>query len=213
MSEEYRFTMDWFTRHISVWEPLIDKAKPQKILEIGTFEGRSTVFMIEQASKHHDSLELHCVDTWLGSPEHGDTDFGAVEARFWQNVSLAKTKVPGKNINVIQHKGTSLIELSKLAAEGHLNSFDWVLVDGSHIAVDVLYDAVMAFHMAKPNGVIVFDDYNVAGSTDNLGFPKIAIDSFGYIFREHVRMIPMYMGSNMLSKDDLYQLYLIKSSD
>lgn len=215
MSEEYRFTTDWFTRHIDVWTPLIAMAKPKKVLEIGSFEGRSTVFTIEEACKYTDDLEIHCVDTWEGGVEHAGMDFGAIEARFWQNIKFAKQRVPGKNVNVIAHKGTSLEQLSKLVVEGHLSTFDWVLVDGSHMAVDVLYDAILAFKLAKVNATIVFDDYNVQDSDGKLDFPKVAINVFGMIHRDKVALVPLTDAATgrQMTKDDLYQLYLIKTSE
>lgn len=218
MSEEYRFTTDWFTRHLDVWRPLTELVKPKKILEIGSFEGRSATFMIEEATKYNDEVEIHCVDTWLGSIEHGDTDFGAVEARFWQNIKLAKQKVPGKKVNLTAHKGTSVEMLAKLVTEGHLGTFDWVLIDGSHIAVDVFYDSVLAFRLARVHAALIFDDYNVMDAPDldnNLGFPKVAINAFGKIHAGKVALIPMKDGATgrPFTEHDLYQLYLTKTAE
>lgn len=212
------YTTDWFTRHLLIWIPLLEKAKPKKILEIGSFEGRSTCFMIENASLYNDDVEIHCVDTWLGSPEHGNTDFTQVEARFDANVKEALDEVSDKNVKVIKHKGTSLEQLSKLVVEGHLSTFDWVFVDGSHLAVDVLYDAVLAFKLAKVGGIIVFDDYNVLSApnlNENLDFPKVAINAFGKIYyhKTHlVRLVDDQTGKP-LGENDTYQLYLTKTSE
>lgn len=216
--EDYSFTTDWFTRHISVWQPLIGLIKPKKILEIGSFEGRSATYMIEEASKYNDELEIHCVDTWLGSPEHGDTNFIEVEQRFLNNIKIAKERVPDKKINLVIHKGTSVVELAKLVAEGHLGTFDWVLVDGSHIAVDVFYDAVLAFRLARVGAAIVFDDYNVLDAPNlenNLGFPKVAINAFGKIHHEKVALIPMSdaITGRKFTQNDTYQLYLFKTAE
>ena len=218
MSEEYRFTTDWFTYHIDIWRPLIDLVKPKKILEIGSFEGRSTTFTIEEATKYSDELEIHCVDTWQGGVEHAGIDFGAVEARFWQNIKLAKHKVPGKKVNLTAHKGTSVEMLAKLVTEGHLGTFDWVLIDGSHAAVDVFYDAVLAFRLAKVHSALIFDDYNVPDAPNldtNLGFPKVAIDAFAKIHYGKIALIPMMDGvtGKPFTEKDLYQLYLTKIAE
>jgi len=211
------YTTDWFTRHLPIWNPLLTATKPKKILEIGSFEGRSTVFMINNATKYNDDVEIHCIDTWLGSPEHGDTDFTQVEARFDANVKEAKQEV-FENVTVIKHKGTSLEQLSKLVVEGHLSTFDWVLVDGSHLAADVLYDAIFAFKLARVGGIIVFDDYNVLEAPDlenNLDFPKIAIQSFGKIYGKKVSLIRLTdaQTGEQYSDSDTYQLYLTKISE
>lgn len=212
------YTHDWFTRHLPVWNPLLEKARPKKILEIGSFEGRSTVFMIENASKYQDDIEIHCVDPWCSYKELAAMDFVAVEARFNANVKETLEKVADKNVTVIKHKGTSLEQLSKLVVEGHLSTFDWVLVDGSHMAVDVLYDAIFAFKLAKVGGVIIFDDYNVEEASDlenNLEFPKVAILAFGKVYRQKIELIRLVLEDNgrVLSDDDTYQLYLTKLSE
>ena len=46
----YEFSRDWFTGNIPTWRQVVDKNKPRKILEIGSFEGRSTVWMVEYCS-------------------------------------------------------------------------------------------------------------------------------------------------------------------
>jgi predicted O-methyltransferase YrrM len=212
------YTQDWFTRHLPVWNPLVATVKPKKILEIGSFEGRSTCFMIENATVYNDDIEIHCVDTWLGSKEHGDTDFKQVEARFDANVKESLDKVTDRNVRVIKHKGTSLEQFSKLVVEGHLSSFDWVLVDGSHLAVDVLYDAIFAFKLTRLGGVIIFDDYNVQEAPDlenNLDFPKIAIKSFGKIYGHKVSLVRLINENTgkPLTDSDTYQLYLTKISE
>jgi hypothetical protein len=173
--------------------------------------------MIENATKYNDNIEIHCVDTWLGSPEHGDTDFTQVEARFDANVKEAQREVI-ENVTVTKHKGTSLEQLSKLVVEGHLSTFDWILVDGSHLAADVLYDAIFAFKLARVGGVVIFDDYNVMEAPDldnNLDFPKIAIQSFGKIYGKKMRLIRLQSGETgkFFAESDTYQLYLTKISE
>ncbi len=39
------------------------------------------------------------------------------------------------------------------------NKFDFIYVDASHKAIDVLHDGVMSFQILKPGGSIIFDDY------------------------------------------------------
>jgi hypothetical protein len=38
-------------------------------------------------------------------------------------------------------------------------SFDYIFIDGSHFADDVMLDAVMAWQLLRKDGVLVFDDY------------------------------------------------------
>ena len=45
-----------------------------------------------------------------------------------------------------------------LLAEGRQGSFDFIYVDASHRAPDVLLDAVLAFQLLRIGGLIIFDD-------------------------------------------------------
>jgi predicted O-methyltransferase YrrM len=72
--------------------------------------------------------------------------------------------------------------LAKLLAGGKRNYFDFIYIDGSHMAQDVLCDAVLAFRLLRVGGVIVFDDYiwfeTLPEGKDPLRCPKPAIDAF-----------------------------------
>ena len=65
------FTEDYFSQNIPSWDALFSVWEPKRILEIGSFEGRSTSYWIERL-KDEPSGEIHCVDTWLGGEEHNE---------------------------------------------------------------------------------------------------------------------------------------------
>jgi len=130
----------------------------------------------------------------------------AVEQRFLHNTSLSLSKARNK-CELISHKGYSDKELAKLLASGRDNYFDFIYVDGSHQAADVLCDAILSFRLLKTNGVIAFDDYLWAEplpyGVDPVRCPKPAIDAFTNIYCRKVRIISA----------PLYQIYVQKVSD
>jgi predicted O-methyltransferase YrrM len=204
----FEFTQNWFDMLArGAWEHLIPQIKPRRILEVGSFEGASACFLIQHLGKEQD-LELHCVDTWEGGVEHQERGFNmsAVETRFKKNVEVAKASVSHK-VKLVAHKGSSDICLASLLSQGKRNYFDFVYIDGSHQAPDVLCDAVLGFRLLKIGGVMAFDDYLWAESLpqgkDPLRCPKPAIDAFVNL---NFRKI------NVLSAP-LYQLYIQKISD
>ena len=83
--------------------------------------------------------------------------------------------------------------MSKLIAEGKANYFDFIYIDGSHRATDVLCDALLSFRLLKNNGVIVFDDYlwqeQLPYGIDPLRCPKIAIDAFTNIYCRKIKIL------------------------
>ena len=82
---DYKFTQDWFSWAPPVWEKLTPMLPEYRaFLEIGSFEGRSTVWIIENMMNPGDWID--CVDTWQGGEEHSQEDMGSVEERFDHNI-------------------------------------------------------------------------------------------------------------------------------
>jgi len=190
---EYQFTQDWFH-----WAPeLLLKLIPllperKRFLEIGSFEGRSTVWMVENMLE--DGGVIDCIDTWEGGEEHSAEDMAAVEERFTHNsveVVMEYANADGARRWVEKYKGTSVQHLAHWLLENPKDhpTFDFIYIDGSHIAKDVLTDACMAWPLLKPKGIMVFDDYMWGNARDILHRPKWAIDAFVNIFAEEVEII------------------------
>lgn len=207
----YEFTNTWFEDAAkTTWDTLIPQINPERILEIGSYEGASTCYLIEKlaASKN---IELHCIDTWEGGIEHqsegnAPTDMPSVENRFIHNTTTAIDKVDNI-VKLVVHKDFSDTAMSKLIAEGKRGYFDFIYIDGSHQAPDVLCDAILGFRLLKQNGVIAFDDYlwqeQLPYGTDPIRCPKPAIDAFTNIYCRKLRVLSA----------PLYQLYIQKISD
>jgi predicted O-methyltransferase YrrM len=200
----YQFTNDWFNIAIKNWNEIIAQLKPGRVLEIGSFEGASTCYLIEKVGTTK-ALELYCVDTWEGGEEHGYQNMDSVEKRFDGNVELAKSKATHA-ITFHKLKRFSDEALASLLAEGKQGYFDFIYVDGSHRAPDVLCDAVLSFRLLRVGGVIAFDDYLWNDKTrqeiDPISSPKIAIDAFTNIYSRKLRIM----------RAPLYQLYIQKTS-
>jgi predicted O-methyltransferase YrrM len=181
----YKFTQDWFHWAPEVWvklKPLLPARK--SFLEIGSFEGRSAVWMVENFLEN-DS-ELVCVDTWEGSEEHKAGEADGAEERFDYNLMLAKSAPALPYFELTKIKAPSYKALTQLAPT---YVFDFVYVDGSHIAKDVLTDACLVWPMVKAGGFLVFDDYAWGSSRDILHRPKMAIDAFVNLFAEELSVI------------------------
>ena len=67
--------------------------------------------------------------------------------------------------------------------------FDFVYIDGSHLATDVLEDAVLTFRLVDGGGSIVFDDYDWGQDLDEELRPKPAIDVFLRVFRHRYELL------------------------
>lgn len=185
---EYQFTKDWFNWAPEVWQQLIPHLPERRaFLEIGSFEGRSAVWIAENMAQ--DGSHIDCIDTWEGGEEHSEEDMAAVEARFDENARQVNGYYGGGRL-VSKYKETSTYALANRIVEtlgGNL--YDFIYIDGSHIAKDVLTDACMAWPLLKPKGLMVFDDYMWGNPRDILHRPKPAIDTFCNLFAEEAEIV------------------------
>jgi predicted O-methyltransferase YrrM len=173
VSEEagYEFSADWTTPHTPHWLRHLARfiGKPGVHgVEIGCFEGRSSIWFLERIA-NHPSARMTCIDVF--------TD--AIEQRFDHNLRVA-----GLGDRMIKRKGYSQDVLRTLEPE----SYDFVYIDGCHLASCVLTDAVLAWDLLKPGGMIVFDDYLWQLQEPPTQRPKLAIDAFLAIFRDRIRV-------------------------
>ncbi|ORW19198.1 class I SAM-dependent methyltransferase [Mycobacterium palustre] len=148
-----QFKEKWFDVNIVPWcvtfSKIFDRADPVRILEIGAWEGRATVFLLTYFTHGH----VTAVDTWAGMDEYPYTatpDLRDLEARFDGNVAPFSARVA-------KRKGSSLQVLPQLLDEEQ--KFDFIYVDGSHFVDDVLVDGITAWRLLKQGGVIIFDDF------------------------------------------------------
>ncbi|MEH2060561.1 MAG: class I SAM-dependent methyltransferase [Nostoc sp.] len=197
----YKFTTDWFIQNLPIWERyLIHLANQPEInvLEIGSWEGMSACWLLDNILTH-ESSRITCIDTFEGSVEHkleyDDSYLKYVEERFDFNISQTKalekvTKIIGKSQDVMRSLP--------------FNHYDILYIDGSHLASDVLTDAVLGWGLVKVGGVIIFDDYDFEFDDSlNAGQDtKIGIDAFLNVFHKKVNIV--YQAHQVLVEKILY---------
>ena len=177
------FTTDWFSGHADVWNdvdgPLGDllrrstRSTPISALEIGVWEGRSTMWLLTRLCSAPGS-KVVSIDHF----DNGDTKAGL--ERFKR--VLDNTRGFGHVLELRQ--GWSSEVLIKLRLEER--TFDLAYIDGSHHRLETMEDAINAWRCLTEGGIIVFDDYEWDGGFEwadgvkpvSMHHPKVAIDSF-----------------------------------
>lgn len=191
-------TQDWFSGHVTVWKsifPLLDSKRP-RVLEIGVWEGRSSVFLLNELCK--EDGELTCIDhfdlmrTEAGHERH---------AKVLHNLQLTK-----KSYRILQD--FSVPALMKLLSEEMKSSnpgFDWIYIDGSHEADDTFLDGELCWRLARKGAIVIFDDYRWNKEpTSSIHHPKRGIDAFMELHRDEYER---------LADDNCYQMILKKTSE
>jgi Methyltransferase domain len=169
MIEGLVFTSDWVTSHEANWRSwlghLIDR--PCLGLEVGVYEGRSSVWFLENVCIHSES-ELVAIDPW---PQKSAANRACIEAsvahrdryQFWDQKSEPLMARWGSAVDA--------------------GIYDFVYLDGGKEAARVLEQSVLAWRLLAPGGTLIWDDYRwtwneVNGGPKPVLPPAVGIDAF-----------------------------------
>ena len=165
------------------WDTYLKKLVDKEIncLEIGSYKGDATEKILVHLSTNQKS-KVYAVDTWAGSPEYPNMDFSLIEKEFDERM-----KKTGKNNQLIKMKMHSSKALMKLIQDKIM--FDFIFIDASHEAKDVMSDTVLSWEILKEGGIIIFDDYQWDKLKEEYSRPKLAIDSFISIYKPELKVL------------------------
>lgn len=178
-AKDYRFTKNSFTDKVGEWSKILAKLKGKPglhYLEIGTYEGRSALWMLENILTD-PTARLTVIDAF---EEH-------THARFMANVKLS-----GEASKFDVKVGPSTDKIREVA----LNSIDLAYVDGSGRGIVMLSDLVATWQATKVGGIIICSRYNLTPALRralNLRAgdpgPHEAIDTFVKMFGPYLTML------------------------
>jgi Methyltransferase domain len=181
-SASHQFSFDWFTSHIPEFQKYLGhlRGQPCSAVEIGAHEGRSTTWLLENVLTHEQS-RITTIDL-------------RPQPCFWHNIEASKGLEKTQLLE--GHSGEVLRTLP-------LASADFIYIDGSHSAPDVLEDAVLSFRVLKVGGIMAIDDYGFDDSRwKGEGFPTAALDAFLEAYQARIELL-----------ERNYQLWLRKLGD
>lgn len=150
-------TKDWFTSKVPQWRKHLKgyTRRPIKVLELGSYEGRSAIFMLNFFPQSH----LTCVDVFGGDRE----------ARFDENL-----REFGERVTKV--KGRALAILDELLV--NKKQFHLVYLDAGKRRDLVLANSVVAWTLLRNGGSMIWDDYKWGLDKPSESRPKDAIDQF-----------------------------------
>ena len=169
---KYHFSYDWVSQHTKEWEKDLQhlKGKPGiRALEVGCFEGQSACWFLDNILTDPTS-RLVCVDPFA-------VPMATVLLRFFEANFDRNIAASGAGDRVTKLIGPSQVVLRTLQPA----QFDFIYVDGSHKVGDVLQDAVLAWTVLRPGGVVMFDDYGLVDDVSEgmmARAPGRALDAF-----------------------------------
>ncbi len=172
-SEPYEFTYDWFTSAVPVWTRILAPfaGRPEThYLEVGVFEGRSAIWMLNNILTHPTST-ITGIDLFPGD----------LRERYLANLQLS-----GAVEKAITITGRSQVELRNLKPD----SYDIIYIDGGHTADMVLADAVLCWDLLKVGGLLIFDDYQWKREEYPAEVrPGVSIEAFITAYRNFLELV------------------------
>lgn len=181
------FHFDWFKGHFPLWGKLLKKFKNKPnllFLEIGCFEGRATLWLCQNILTHPSS-KIAVIDTFKGSMEHKKEDVKNLLTDFKENLRDYISSDPKKS-KVIIYQETSAKALREFGVE---NQFDFVYIDSSLVAKDVLEDTILAWRLLKKGGMMVLNNYGWRVYKNPLLRADPAINAFMRIFEGRYKIV------------------------
>lgn len=127
-------------------------------VEVGTFLGKSAIYMAVEIINSGKNIKFDCVDHWLGSEEHRDNKNVNVDTLY---EDFIKNIEPVRG--VINPIRMSSVDASFLYKP---NSLDFVFIDASHDVNSVKADLASWMVRVKENGIIAGDDIRSNGVSE-----------------------------------------------
>jgi predicted O-methyltransferase YrrM len=142
----YNENEKWFCNNLNFLNNFFSKKNNiNKILEVGSYEGRSAIFFL----KTFPNANIICVDTWSGSDEHNQYNFSVVEKNFDINTNYYQNNNCLKKIK----------DTSNNFFFNNFENFDLIFVDGDHSSHQVKLDIENSWKILNKGGYLLLDDY------------------------------------------------------
>ena len=167
-----KITQDYFSKNSYFFLDLLKKLGQFNYLEIGVFEGNSSMFVARKFKKS----QIYCVDNWVGTEEYSKIDFKIIENNFDFNIR------DFPNITKIKSSSDNFFKENK-------KNFKVIYIDGYHNASQVYLDFKNAWKCLLPRGYIIFDDYIWQFSKNYEDNPCYAINKYIKELKENYKII------------------------
>ena len=178
----YNFSIDWSSETEKNALSVIGNRLIRSALEIGTFEGRFTVWMADTLGAHVTTIDPYKADNYDVSQTVFDNALRNAKHNFEQCTG-----------HINQIVGPSVPNLFKLYNDN--KRFDFIYIDGAHTGKAVLQDIVLAWNLLEDNGIILLDDcvhwkpHNHFDNTidhDIRNTPRMAVDTFIHLYWDEI---------------------------
>ena len=170
--KEYKYTQDFLQydnlKGIKTYLDFYLLNEPINILELGAFEGRSAIFMLENYCQHRDS-KITTIDF----------EFNNQKENLEHNLSVCNNP----KLEYIESDFFDI--LPKLLVKK--NKYNLIYIDGGKSSKTTIFQIAIAWQLLEKNGILYLDDYGWGG--ENNERPREAIDFFLSTYKNDYKII------------------------
>jgi predicted O-methyltransferase YrrM len=175
---DYRYTQTWFLfseiKHNLL--SFVNTEEKNTILEIGSYEGLSSVFFADNLLNHPES-SLMCVDPFLNTDNND------------HSILLQNNEELNFDYNIKKCKNAEKINVQKITSDDFFvkndKTYNIIYIDGSHEIDYIMRDMENSFKVLEKNGIMWMDDY---GGGDGIRI-KTVVDNFLKKYQHHCEVI------------------------
>lgn len=149
---------------------LIDDAKPQMIVEVGTHVGARAAAMCLQALKHR--VRVHYTGYDLFDDANDETDRAEMNGKGRAPMMQARKRLEAIVENHPQFSFALIKGNTRDTLHGYEVRADFVFIDGGHSVETIRGD----YEAVKGSKIVVFDDYYTGIDTDHFGCNRVVAD-------------------------------------
>jgi hypothetical protein len=148
----YKYSQMWFlgSEIKDSLSNFLDKSKLNKILEIGCYEGLSSVFFADNFLNNPNS-SLTCVDPFLTIINNDHSQF------------LCNNEEMNFDFNTLVCQNSDKITIHKVTSdqffEKNDKTYNFIYIDGCHVPDFIKRDMENSFNILEKNGIMWMDDY------------------------------------------------------
>jgi len=153
--EKYLYTQNWFLvselkKHLNKLNKHVDRSNDIHVLEIGSYEGLSSVFFADNFLEREGS-SLTCVDPFLRIPNNDHADY------------LQNNQERSFDINITRCDNSNKIKVFKITSDeffaNNKKKFNLIYIDGCHEPEFISRDLENGFECLEENGIMWMNDY------------------------------------------------------
>ena len=185
LDPQFTTTEVWFD-YESIYRMFVEKCPDHgHIIEVGSWKGRSSVFLAVEIINSNKQIKFDCIDTWLGTINDA---YHSVSIKR-ENNKLFELFL--NNIEPVKHVITPIKSSSLKASSLYRDeSIDMIFLDADHSYEAATLDIEAWLPKVKKNGILAGHDYinhlypGVKRAVDDMSKGNIKIDGTSWIYKK-----------------------------